>query len=753
LEKFAVRARRGLGLGALALWLASLVGCGGSGGDESPPPQAPAITTQPASQAVSDGGTATLTVAASGTAPLGFSWRRNGIAIPGATDSTYTTPALTLADSGGSYTVVVSNSAGSVTSAAATLTVTPVAPSLSQAPQAVSSVVGQAAQFSVLAAGSAPLAYQWLRNGTPIAGATAATYTTPTLVLADNGVRFSVQVSNAGGSVTSPEALLTVTAAAAAPSITTQPVAATVNAGQVATFSVVAAGTSPLAYQWRRDGVDIVGAIAASYTTPALATTDNGAVYSVRVGNVAGAVVSSGAALTVLAARAWAAGQLLEAGDTPVEVREEGIDDDGRVAVAFIKTEATRATVYATRGTPGPAGTTPVWSAPVVVDNVPGLAGAALNTEGLRLAVAPAGHAAVLFTRRAPCTASTYSTNGTCTYRYVARFLADGAGWEAPVLAGDAPGATSASDVTLRINDAGDVAFIGTGWVRAGTGNFSARLGTWRRARGAAGFTVQNLNETTLDRATARLGLDGSGRALVVAEAAQNGTTDIVAYRGDMTAGFGAQSVLDTLGNSASLVAMAVGRNGHQSVVWTQNNGVQSRYFAATSDTATGAWQVADLTAVVTTLDKRALAMSDGGTATFHDIYRRKMWRRNAGGAWSAEISLPAQAVVPDMTWICAVARDGNLLCTQTGTSDTGRWTTYDAANNVVIKEAASAVPADYMLGVSGVNRSVGFSSPLLAPNGIGFTSLRNGYDTLPSPALPAGQSRSVSNLWGVFLK
>jgi len=60
---------------------------------------------------------------------------------------------------------------------------------------------------------------------------------------------------------------------------------------------------------------------------------------------------------------------------------------------------------------------------------------------------------AVLFTRRAPCTTATYDARPTftCSYRYVSRFLADGAGWEAQVLMGDAPGA--ASDFRLRIND------------------------------------------------------------------------------------------------------------------------------------------------------------------------------------------------------------------------------------------------------------------------------------------------------------
>jgi acid phosphatase len=85
---------------------------------------APTITTQPASQTVTVGQTATFTVAATGTAPLSYQWRKNGTAISGATSSSYTTLATTSSDNGAQFTVVVSNSAGSATSNTATLTVT-----------------------------------------------------------------------------------------------------------------------------------------------------------------------------------------------------------------------------------------------------------------------------------------------------------------------------------------------------------------------------------------------------------------------------------------------------------------------------------------------------------------------------------------------------------------------------------------------------------------------------------------------------
>jgi hypothetical protein len=107
--------------------VAFLAGCGGGGGGgggSAPPPPtatAPTITTQPQSQTVTTGSAATFTVAASGSG-LSYQWNRNGAAIAGATSATYTIQSAALSDSGASFTVVVSNSGGQITSSAATLT-------------------------------------------------------------------------------------------------------------------------------------------------------------------------------------------------------------------------------------------------------------------------------------------------------------------------------------------------------------------------------------------------------------------------------------------------------------------------------------------------------------------------------------------------------------------------------------------------------------------------------------------------------
>ncbi len=182
----------------------------------STPTVPPSITTQPVSQTVTAGQAATFSVTAAGTAPLTYQWQKNGTAVSGANSASYTTPATSTSDNGAPFTVVVSNSAGSVTSNTATLTVngiTVVAPSITTQPNSQTIIAGQTATFSVSSSGTAPLGYQWQRNGAAISGANSASYTTQATTTADNGAQFTTVVTNSAGSVTSSAATLTVNAA------------------------------------------------------------------------------------------------------------------------------------------------------------------------------------------------------------------------------------------------------------------------------------------------------------------------------------------------------------------------------------------------------------------------------------------------------------------------------------------------------------------------------------------------------------
>jgi len=159
--------------------------------------------------------------------------------------------------------------------------------------------VGQTAVFSVTVTGTGPFTYQWQKNSVNISGATFSSYTTPAAVSGDNGATFRVAVTNSVGTAMSNSGTLTVNPAPVAPNITTQPANQTVTVGQTATFSVIAAGTAPLTYQWQKNNVNISGGTLASYTTPATASGDSGATFRVIVTNPVSNITSNPATLIV----------------------------------------------------------------------------------------------------------------------------------------------------------------------------------------------------------------------------------------------------------------------------------------------------------------------------------------------------------------------------------------------------------------------------------------------------------------------
>lgn len=250
---------------------------------------------------------AVLTVdAISGTA-LSYQWRKSGVpvsngnGISGATTSSLSFSSVQLSQAG-DYSVTVSNSAGSVTSSVATLTVTPVVvvPSITIQPQSLIVTQGQTAQFSVTAVGTAPLSYQWQKDGQNIIGANAAVFTI-TSVQTVNAGSYRVVVSNSAGSVTSTAAVLTPKAAVFAPTIATQPVSSAVSLGQQLVLSVQASGSAPLGYQWQKGGVNIAGATAEQFTLKLVTLSDAGE-YRVVVSNSAGSIASTVAVVAVLPA-------------------------------------------------------------------------------------------------------------------------------------------------------------------------------------------------------------------------------------------------------------------------------------------------------------------------------------------------------------------------------------------------------------------------------------------------------------------
>ncbi|MBL9187796.1 MAG: immunoglobulin domain-containing protein [Opitutaceae bacterium] len=177
---------------------------------------APAITIQPATQAANLGATITLGVAATGAPPLSYQWRKDGVALPGATQNTLMLSNLQ-ASGAGSYTVVVSNSAGSVTSDPALVTLNAPAtglPVVAAQPQSQHVAPGSVVTLAVGATGGG-LSYQWKRDGSEIGGATAASLVLADVTRASAGF-YAATITNAMGRADS--AVATVTVADSGPS-------------------------------------------------------------------------------------------------------------------------------------------------------------------------------------------------------------------------------------------------------------------------------------------------------------------------------------------------------------------------------------------------------------------------------------------------------------------------------------------------------------------------------------------------------
>ncbi len=307
----------------------------------------PSITTQPLSQSVAAGATATFSVAATSDSAILYQWYRNGVAIAGATQSSYTTAALMSGDSGSSFTVNVTNASGTTASMPAMLTVNsslPTGPNLALNQPTMESGSQNVADLDSSFAVDGDLTTRW-----------SSSFVDPSWIFVDlgssktinqvilrwenaYGKAYQIQVSNDAATWTpvfqqaagqggvenitfapvSARYVRMYGTLRATPygyslyefevygpttglSIAAQPTNQSALVGSTATFSVTAGGAGPFTYQWLRNGAAIAGATGSSYTTPTLALTNNGDVYTVTVGNAAATstVTSSPATLSV----------------------------------------------------------------------------------------------------------------------------------------------------------------------------------------------------------------------------------------------------------------------------------------------------------------------------------------------------------------------------------------------------------------------------------------------------------------------
>jgi hypothetical protein len=252
---------------------------------------ATSITTQPSPKSACIGGTASFTLAATGSGTLTYQWQKGGSNISGATSATYSIASAASGDAA-NYTCVVTGGCGSVTSGAAGLTIN-TATSIITQPSSVPAVcVGGTASFTVTATGSGTLMYQWQKGGANISGATSPTYSIAS-VASSNAGNYDCIVTGGCGSATSSSASLAVSPA---PTFTNQPNNQNALIGKPASFSVTSSGSSPFSYQWKFNSQNISGATLQSYSIGSVAVA-NGGNYSCTVTDACGQSTTSSAAV------------------------------------------------------------------------------------------------------------------------------------------------------------------------------------------------------------------------------------------------------------------------------------------------------------------------------------------------------------------------------------------------------------------------------------------------------------------------
>jgi len=278
----------------------------------------------PGSQTVLTGATVTFTASEAGTLPITYQWQKNGINITGAIASSLTISSAKTSDTG-SYTVIASNGAGSLTSNAATLTVNvPVGTlAIQNIGVDVSSYLNSANSLFAIATMKiqATDTQSQINIATAVLGSTGSNNVNVSFIktignayVGSGNLGFvsvgqtwsvlSITLTDAAGQSSTFtngkdfNANFIIPALPSSPSITTQPASQTVNSGSPVTFSVVANSTTPLTYQWQKNNINITGAINATYTIHSVAAADAGS-YTVVVGNAGGTVTSNAAILTV----------------------------------------------------------------------------------------------------------------------------------------------------------------------------------------------------------------------------------------------------------------------------------------------------------------------------------------------------------------------------------------------------------------------------------------------------------------------
>ena len=341
---------------AVVAGCALLAGCP-AGSRPAPMNTAPAITMSPANVTVAAGATATFTAAATGNPAPTVQWQVSTAGgaftnVAGATSTTLSITGTTTAMNGNKYQAVFTNSVGSATTAAATLTVNAAntAPTITISPANVTVTAGATATFTAAASGSPTPTVQWQvstnggTNFTNVAGATSTTLTITGTTNAMSGNKYEAVFTNTAGSATTTAATLTVNAGNGAPTITTNPTNLTVTAGATATFTAAASGSPTPTVQWQVSAsggafTSVAGATSATLNIAGTTVAMSGNKYQAVFTNSAGSATTTSATLTVNATPANSGtvmGGLVPISVSTIQLYAVGTTGDGSASTPLL---------------------------------------------------------------------------------------------------------------------------------------------------------------------------------------------------------------------------------------------------------------------------------------------------------------------------------------------------------------------------------------------------------------------------------